>query len=564
LSDDGTISIDWWNVSPTGKYFVYGISEGGSERSTLYILNTETKEKLDEEIPQTRACSIAWLPDEKSFYYTRYPLEGTMEKEDLNYYRHVYLHTINADHKNDEEIFGVNRDKEEWPNVTISPNGKYLFVIAEKGWEFCNIFMKNLETNSEWTNLTKDISGLFSVITAEDNFYIKTNYKAPKYRIFKIFYDNPEYKNWSEIIPESDFILKSATIVNNKIILSTMENAYSRLYIYNNNGEMEKEIKLPSFGTAGGISSEIDKKYFYFSFSSFNFPRTIFKYKLEDNSQIEIYKTPTKMKYDDIVVKQIWYKSKDETPISMFLVHKKGIKLNGKNPTLVYGYGGFNVNMNPYFSQTLLLWLNNGGVYAYTNLRGGGEYGEEWHKSGMLMNKQNTFDDFISAGEWLIENNYTNSEYLSAMGGSNGGLLSGAVLTQRPDLYKAVVIGVPLLDMIRYHKFLIARLWIPEYGSSENKKQMEYILKYSPYQNVKETKYPATLITTATSDSRVAPLHARKMAALLQKNNQANTPILVRIEHKAGHSKGKPKWKIVDGLTDRYSFLMWQTGMEYK
>jgi len=563
LSEDGTIAIDWWNVSPTGKYFVYGLSEGGSERSTLYILNTNTKEKLEEIIPQTRACSIAWLLDENSFYYTRYPLKGTMEKADLNYYRHVYLHKIGVNYTNDKEVFGEGRNKEEWPNVKISPSGRYLFVIAEKGWEFCNVFMKDLKTNNDWIELTTNVTGLFEIVPAEKHFYVKTNYDAPKYRIFKVSYKKPSYNNWEEIVPESEFTLNSVNIFNKKMIISTMENAISKLYIYDNNGEFEREIKLPSLGKVGGIHSQIDKNYFYYSFSSFNFPKTIFKYNLDEISNIEIYQTPTKLKYDNIEIKQVWYESKDKTPISMFLVHKKDVKLNGKNPTLIYGYGGFNVNMCPYFSQTLLLWLNNGGVYAYTNLRGGGEYGEKWHKAGMLFNKQNTFDDFIYAAEWLIKNKYTDSQHLAAMGGSNGGLLAGAVLTQRPDLYKAIVVGVPLLDMIRYHKFLIARLWIPEYGSSEDKNQMEYILKYSPYQNVNATKYPAVLLTTATSDSRVAPLHARKMAALLQAKNRADTPILIRIEHKAGHSKGKPKWKIVDGLTDRYSFLMWQTGMKF-
>jgi len=394
---------------------------------------------------------------------------------------------------------------------------------------------------------------------------ILTDYKAPHYRLLEGRYDQPDLKNWREIIPARKSILQSFVVVNNHIVARYLTNAYSSLEVFTLDGAPVRSIELPSLGTVSGVHGEPDGADMFFSYTSYNSPPTIYRYNFPSDSLDVFTQVEAGVDIDNIEVKQVWYRSADSTPVSMFIVYNKNIKRDGDNPTYLGGYGGFNSNMTPYFSRTISYWVNHGGIYAVPNLRGGGEYGEEWHKAGMLENKQNTFDDFIAAAEYLFAEGYTSPEKLCIVGGSNGGLLIGAVVTQRPDICRVAVCAVPLLDMVRYHKFLIARLWIPEYGSSEDAEQFKYLYAYSPYHHVtNNTKYPAILFKASESDGRVDPLHARKMTARMQTANISGYPIMLRLETKAGHGQGKPISKVIEELADTWCFISKELGVELK
>jgi prolyl oligopeptidase len=561
-SEDGTIAMDWWVPSDDGSLIAYGASMGGSEKSTLYIRDVSTGKDLSDTIPYTRYADVAWLKDKSGFYYTRYPAPGMVPEGDDNYYQHVFFHKLGTSYKDDPLIFGEGRPKEEMPGISISPDGGYLLLSLWQGWSKSEIYFKDLKEGKEFIPVVKGLEGLFWGQILDHTLYLFTNHKAPHYHIYAVDLKNPEPENWKELIPESDAILQNFDIVNNHLVVEAMENAYSRLRIYTLKGEFKKEIALPTMGTVFGLQGEWDSRDLFFGFQSFFIPNTVYHYDMESGKLKVFDQLKTDLDFSGFEHKQVWYKSKDGTRVSMFIVHKKDLNLNGKNPTLLEGYGGFNASETPYFSEGVYFWLENGGVFALPNLRGGGEYGEEWHKAGMFGNKQNVFDDFISAAEWLIDNGYTNSKKLAISGASNGGLLVGAALTQRPDLFQTVVCRVPLLDMLRYHKFDIARLWIPEYGSAEKPEEFEYLYAYSPYHHVQKGKeYPAVLLTAGTSDSRVNPLHASKMAALLQSTTSSDRPILLRVESKAGHGQGKPFSKRIQERTDIYSFLLWQLRM---
>ena len=561
-SEDGTIAMDWWVPSDDGLLIAYGSSMGGSEKSTLYIRDVSTGKDLSDTIPYTRYADVAWLKDKSAFYYTRYPAPGTVPEGEENYHQHVFYHKLGTNYKDDPLIFGQGRPKEEMPGVSLSPDGRYLLLLVWQGWSKSQIYFKDLKAGEEFIPVVEDLEGLFWGQILDHTLFLFTNYKAPHYHIYAVDLKNPEPGNWKELIPESDAILQNFDIVGNHLVVEAMENAYSRIRVYTLNGEFKREITLPTMGSVYGINGEWDSDDLFFGFVSFFYPLTVYHYDMETEKLEIIDQLKTDLDFSGFEHKQVWYKSKDGTRVSMFLVHKKGIKLNGRNPTLLSGYGGFNVSETPYFSAGVYFWLENGGVFALPNLRGGGEYGEEWHQAGMFGNKQNVFDDFISAAEWLIDQGYTNPEKLAISGGSNGGLLVGAALIQRPDLFQAVVCRVPLLDMVRYHKYDIARLWIPEYGSAEKPEEFEYLYAYSPYHHVqKDTDYPAVLLTAGTSDSRVNPLHARKMAALLQASTLSDRPVLLRVETKAGHGQGKPFSKRIQESADIYSFIFWQLKM---
>jgi prolyl oligopeptidase len=561
-SQDGTKAMDWWMPSCDGRLVAYGVSEGGSEKSTLFVKDISTGVVLPDVIPHTRYADIAWLKDNRGFYYTRYPEPGTVPEGEENYHQHVFFHKLGTPPNEDPLIFGQGRPKEEMPGISISPDGRYLLLSVWQGWSKSEIYFKDLKKGEDFVPVVKDLEGLFWGQILDHTLYLFTNYKAPHYHIYAVDLKKPEPENWKVLIPESDAILQNFDIVDNHLVAEAMENAFSKLLIHTLNGELETEIPLPTMGSVYGVNGEWDSNHLFFGFESFFLPRTDYHYDMK-SKELEIFdQLKTDLDFSGFEHKQVWYESKDGTKVSMFVVHKKGLRLNGQNPTLLTGYGGFNASMTPYFSEGVYFWLENGGVFALPNLRGGGEYGEKWHQAGMFENKQNVFDDFIWAGEWLIDQGYTNPENLAISGGSNGGLLVGAALTQRPDLFKAVVCRVPLLDMVRFHKFDIARLWIPEYGSAEKSEQFKYIYAYSPYHHVqKGVEYPAVLLTAGTSDSRVNPLHARKMAALLQSASISENPILLRVETKAGHGQGKPFSKRIQERTDIYSFLFWQLGM---
>ncbi len=563
LAKDGTIALDWWFPSRDGKLLAYGLSKDGSERSTLYVRDVATGKDLGDTIPQTRACSVAWLPDGSGFYYTRYPTPGTVAKGQENYFRHVFLHKLGDDPVRDPKIFGEGRKPEDWHDVQLSPDGRWVAVTAHQGWAKSEIFIcDNQSDDKRFVPLVENVEAIFNVTLRPDVWYVHTNQDAPRYRLFRVDPKAPARDKWTEIIPEGKDVLESVALVGDTIVGDYMHDASSRLKLFDLHGKLRQEIKLPTLGSVAGLGAEWDGNELFFGFQSFTVAPSIYRVELPAAKDELWGQVKTDLDPTAYEVKQIKYKSKDGTLIPMFLAHKKGLEPNGKTPTLLYGYGGFNISLTPVFSATRFMILERGGVLAIANLRGGGEYGEDWHRAGMLDKKQNTFDDFIAAAEWLIANKVTDRNHLVIQGGSNGGLLMGAAVTQRPDLFKAVVCQVPLLDMTRFHKFLIARLWIPEYGNPDDPEQFKWIYAYSPYQKVKEgTAYPAMLLTTAASDSRVDPLHARKMAARMQAATVSAAPILLRQETRAGHGAGKPRGLILDEQTDIWSFIYSQLGI---
>jgi prolyl oligopeptidase len=482
------------------------------------------------------------------------------------YNRRVFYHTIGEGPAKDQVVFGEGRDPQDWPNVEISEDGRWLLIGVQQGWAKSELYLKNTKPNAAAVPVATGKNFVYSGKMFRGTLYILTNEDAPRYRIMAVSASNPGRANWKEIVPQTDAVIVNVSIVGGKLLAEYEKNATSQLKMLTLEGKVISDIKLPGLGSVIGTGGEWDSKEAFYTFHSYTVPPVTYHYDLASGKQSEWAKvdapTVDSTKYE---VKQVWYTSKDGTLVPMFVVAKKGLELNGKNPTLLNGYGGFNVSSTPAFSRGLFVWLEHGGVFAVANLRGGAEFGEDWHRAGMLENKQNVFDDFIAAAEYLVAQKYTDKEHLAIQGGSNGGLLMGAVMTQRPDLFKAVICQVPLLDMLRYQNFQIAKLWIPEYGSAENPEQFKWLYAYSPYHHVKAgTTYPATLFMTADTDTRVDPMHAKKMAALLQAEaaNGPERPILLRIEPKAGHGAGKPVSKLIEEGTDVWSFLFWQLGVK--
>ena len=572
LDKEGTTALDWYFPSDDGTLLAYGLSANGSEQSTLRVRDVAGGKDLPDVIEQARACSLAWTPDAKGFYYTRYPTEGAVPKGDEKYHRRVFFHGLGGDPAKDREVFGEGRAKEDWPNVALSPDGRWLVVTVEQGWAKTEVYYADLHAPADrrgpvFQPLVEKVDALFSVTPRNDRFYVQTNEKAPRSRVLVVDPKEPApHDKWKEILPEDKDVLEGFAVVGDVIAAQYMSQASSRLRLFGAAGKPLQEVPLPTLGTLAGLGGEWDGDELLFGFQSFTAPQTVYRLDLKKpaEAKAELWgRVEADVDFSQYEVEQVTYPSKDKTPVTMFLAHKKGVAMDGANPTLLYGYGGFNVSLTPSFGASRFLFLEQGGVLAIANLRGGGEYGEEWHQAGMLGKKQNVFDDFIAAAEWLVEHKVTNRDRLAIQGGSNGGLLMGAALTQRPELFRAVVCQVPLLDMLRYEKFQIARLWIPEYGSAEDPEQFKWLYAYSPYHHVKDgTAYPAVLIEAAESDSRVDPLHARKMAARLQAATSSDRPILLRLETKAGHGQGKPRAKVVEELTDVWSFLFSQLGMK--
>lgn len=564
FSADGTVGLDWDYPSPTGKFLAYGYSPGGSEISNLKIRSVDSNKDLSLTIPYTRASSVAWLPDESGFYYIRYPEPGTVPEGDEYYYRRLFYHAItDTTWRDDPMIFGADLGKEDWVDAYPSSDNKYLFISVSVNWAINDLFLMPINEPSELVPLAVGLDGRFVADIFDQEIYLLTNLAAPRFKIMRTRIDQPDLSNWQEIIPESAARLDKFVFTDGQLAVVTMEDVVSHLWMYSLDGKRKWEIPMPTMGSIDRISGKPRSYDLFFDFKSFAYQPTIFHFDLFTD-QLSIHNQPELVvDLTPYIVKQVFYSSSDGTSIPMFIIHDKDLTLTNDAPTLLYGYGGFDVSMNPYFSKTVIPWLKVGGVYAVANIRGGGEYGREWHEAARLEQKQNSYSDFIAAGEWLIDNKYTSSGKLAIMGGSNGGLLVGAAITQRPDLWQAAVCAVPLLDMIRYHKFSIARLWIPEFGSADDPEQFKFIYTYSPYHNVKSyTDYPATMFTTSEYDSRVDPMHACKMTALLQKKNIGNRPIILRYESSAGHGKGKPASKDIDSRTDQISFLLWQLGVE--
>ena len=602
LAPDGTIALDWWYPSEDGRYVAFGTSPNGSELSTLQVIETSIGRLLPEKIERTRAASLAWLPDSSGFYYTRYPRPGDVPAGEEMYNRRVFFHQLSSDTNaggaNDPLIFpadGLELAPQHWPNVSISNDGRWLLVDVSEGWTKTELYLKDLSFKdlsfkdlsfkdlSFKDLLFKDLSSKdhsapqshFQRITTGKNFlyhgeildgqlYITSNEDAPRFRVFKTPCATPERANWQEIIPESDAVIEGrATIIAKKLFVHSIRNASSQLSLFDLDGKPVAKVTMPALGSIFDLGGNWNSDTGFFGFISYAVPTTVFEVSLNGQTA-EWARVESGIDPQRYQVEQLWFNSKDGTRVPMFVVSRKGLKKNGHNPTLLSGYGGFNVGRTPFFNRNvMLLLLEQGGVYVDVQLRGGNEFGEDWHRNGMLEKKQNVFDDFIAAAQHLIAEKYTDAGHLAIQGGSNGGLLMGAALTQRPNLFRAVVCQVPLLDMLRYQNFQIAKLWIPEYGSSENPLQFEFLRAYSPYHHVKAgTLYPAVLFMTAESDTRVDPMHAVKMAALLQAEaaNGPDRPILLRVDAKAGHGVGKPIAKLVDDAVDVWSFLFWQLG----
>jgi prolyl oligopeptidase len=555
LAADGTVSLDWFFPAEHGKYVAYGTSSSGSEMSTLHIIETKSGTLLPDTIDRTRACSIAWSTDNSGFYYTRYPKKGDVPEGQERYNRHVFYHEVGTDVATDPLIFGEGRDSEDWPSVGLDNDGRMLLITVDQGWTKSELFLMDLKKGTPPTRITTGKNFLYSGTVYNGRVYILTNEDAPRFRMFATEAGEYDRDDWKEIVPQTGGVLKDASIYGGKIFAQYEQNASSQLKVFSVDGTLAGNLELPAIGTVFGSGGKFDHDEIFYGVESFTVAPAIYRYSIEKREVVPWVKVDAPgIDASAYEVEQEWYHSKDGTRMPMFLVHKKGLKKDGHNPTLLTGYGGFNISLTPSFDPENYLWLERGGIYAVANLRGGSEFGEDWHRAGMLDKKQNVFDDMIAAAEYLIAEKYTDREHLAAEGGSNGGLLMGAMITQRPELFRAVVCRVPLLDMLRYQNFQIARLWIPEYGTAESPEQFKWLYAYSPYHHVKPgVGYPAVLFMTGDSDSRVDPMHARKMVALMQ--SVAKRPVLLRVEGKAGHGAGTPVGKRVEEGTDVWGFL---------
>jgi prolyl oligopeptidase len=566
LSEDGTVALSGLSISENGKLLAYGLSTSGSDWQEWKVRDIETGQDLEDHLKWIKFSGASWTHDDQGFFYSRYdePKEKT-KLEDVNYYQKLFYHRLGTPQSEDILIY-QRPDHKEWGfGGGVTEDGRYLIISVWLGTDPRNlVFYKDLTNpNAEVVELINEFHADYSFIDHDDGvFYFRTDLDAPRGRVIAIDTKNPEPKNWQEIIPQSAETLESVGIINNQFVADYLQDAHSQIKIFNLNGEFVREVELPGIGSAGGFNGKRDDTETFYSFTSFTTPGTIYRYDMISGKS-EVFRQPkVDFNPDDYETKQVFYHSKDGTRVPMFVTHKKGIKLDGNNPTYLYGYGGFNISITPSFSVSSLIWMEMGGVYAIANLRGGGEYGEEWHQAGMKLKKQNVFDDFIAAAEWLIANGYTKSAKLAIGGGSNGGLLVGACMTQRPDLFGAALPDVGVMDMLRFHKFTIGWAWTAEYGSSENPEEFQALYAYSPLHNLKTgTAYPATMITTADHDDRVVPAHSFKFAATLQAAHTGDAPVFIRIETKAGHGAGKPTAKIIEAVADKWAFLVRNLGV---
>lgn len=556
MSADHSTSVGMADVSDDGTILAYTVREGGKDETSVRFLDVASRKNLADTLPAARYFGISLKPDKSGFYYTRMDKEGPR----------VRYHAMGTDVANDTEIFGKGYGPEKIIYGGLSDDGRYLAIVVLYGSaaDHTEIYLQDIAKPGPLVTVTKEIEARFIPSMAGDKLLLWTNWKAPKGRVLSVALANPRPEDWKELIAESDAAIDGVDTVGGRIYVSYTRNVASQVKMFAADGKPLGEMALPAIGSVGGINGRWKSKEIFYSFTSFVIPNTIYRLDLAAGKPTVWAKSNVPIDSEKFEVKQVWCASKDGTKVPMFVLYKKGLKLDGTNPALLTGYGGFAVSLTPSFSSRAVLWAERGGVYAVANMRGGAEFGEEWHKTGMKEKKQNVFDDFYAASEWLIQNKYTSSDKLAISGGSNGGLLVGAALTQRPELYRAIVCSYPLLDMVRYHKFLVARFWVPEYGSSDDAEQFKYIRAYSPYHNVKPgKKFPAVLFISGDGDTRVDPLHARKMAALVQAANGGDRPVLLHYDTKAGHSGGRPVSKIITDTTDELSFLFWQLGVAH-
>lgn len=550
-SADHSASVTLENVSRDGRFVFYGRRDGGQDEITPRVLEVDTKKVLPDAFPKASYFSIEPTPDNKAVYYTIKTPEGPR----------AFYHVMGEDPAKDRIIFGDNLGTDRILVVQLSEDGTYLvyLVIYGAGSEQTEIHVQNAKTSGPIIAAAAGEKALFLPALAGDQLFILTNSKAPNWRVFSASLASPQREHWREVIPETDLHLEAIVPTGGKLLGQYTHNAHSELKVFDSSGKVASTIELPSLGSVGANTGRWESPEFFFSFESYNAAPTILRYDVKQ-AQTEVW-ARDKVPFDSSAseIEQVWFTSKDKTRVPMFLFHKKGLKLDKGNPVMLTGYGGFGYSRTPYYWPPAIVWVERGGIFADVNLRGGGEFGEEWHRAGMFSKKQTVFDDFIAAADFLVSNGYTSPSKLAISGSSNGGLLVGAAMTQRPDLFQAVVCAYPLLDMLRFQRFLDGAYWVAEYGSAENPDQFPYLYAYSPYQHVKPgTKYPATIFVTGDGDTRVAPLHARKMAALLQAGSRTDKPILLLYDTKSGHSGGRPVNKIIEEQTDILSFLFWQ------
>ena len=557
LSDDGTVALSGMSISEDGNLIAYGLSTSGSDWQEWKVRDINTKEDLSDHLKWVKFSGASWTHDHQGFYYSRYdqPQDGK-PLEEINYFQKLYYHRLGTDQSEDTLIY-ERPDHKEWGfNGFVTEDGKYLIISVWKGTESKNlVFYQDLtQPNTEVIELISEFEASYSFIDYQgDIFWFTTDLDASRSRVIAIDINT---KIPTEIIPEAPETLEGVNILNNQFIADYLKDAHTQMKNFNLDGSFVREIELPGIGSVGGFGGKRYDTETFYSYTSFTAPNTIYRYNLITGESTIYRQAQVDFNPDDYETQQIFYPSKDGTLIPMFITAKKGVELNGNNPTILYGYGGFNISLTPSFSISRLVWLEMGGVYAIANLRGGGEYGENWHQAGTKLKKQNVFDDFISAAEWLIEKRYTSAEKLAIMGGSNGGLLVGACMIQRPDLFAAVLPAVGVLDMLRFHKFTIGWAWCSDYGSPENPEEFQALYAYSPLHNLKPgTAYPATLITTGDHDDRVVPAHSFKFASALQEHHIGENPVLIRIETKAGHGAGKPTDKVIEEIADQFAFL---------
>ncbi len=565
LSDDGTIALANISFSKDAKYVAYTVSQSGSDWRNIYVMDSQTLEVIDGPIEWAKFTGASWRGN--GFYYSAYDApEAGKEFSSVNENHKIYYHKVGTPQSEDQLVYANEKYPKRFYSAGVSTDEDLLFIYESGEGRGNALFLKpSDDLSSPLITMAENFNYQYYPIEVINNkIYIYTNYKAPKYRLMVTDVSKPQIENWKELIPETENVLSNAQVIGKQLILTYDQDASNKAYICHLDGKDIKEIKLPAIGSVGFSGNRDDKECFY-SFTSFTQPGSTYTFDIEKNESL-LYRSPQiDFDSDKFITQQLFFESKDGTQIPMFITHKKGLELNSNNPVYLYGYGGFNISLNPSFSVSRLPFLEQGGIYAQVNLRGGGEYGEDWHIAGTKKQKQNVFDDFISAAEYLIANKYTSTNKIAIVGGSNGGLLVGACMTQRPDLFQVAIPQVGVLDMLRYHKFTIGWNWASDYGTSEESPEMfKYLLGYSPLHNLtKGVSYPATLITTADHDDRVVPAHSFKFAAALQEANDGKNPTLIRIDTKAGHGAGKPTEKVIEEQSDIYGFIMYHLGMNY-
>ncbi len=559
LSDDGTVALAGISVSSDSKYLAYLIARSGSDWNEVYVKDIATGKDISDHLMWIKFSGVSWYKD--GFFYGAYdaPKTGT-ELSNSNEYHKVYYHKLGSLQSEDKLIYQDSKFPKRLYEASVTDDEKYLILSAMSASHGNALYFKELDKkNADFKLITDEMSFDHNVVDdINGKLLMYTNNGAPKYRLVSVDINKPEKENWTELIPEKENVLNGVKLAGDKIIASYMQDAYSKIEILNMDGSFDYDFELPGIGTAGSFSGKKDEDTAFYSFESFTSPEIAYKYNFKSKKSEILYQPKINFNPEDFITEQKFYTSKDGTQVPMFIIYKKGTKLDGNNPCLLYGYGGFNISLTPYFTPRRLVWLENGGVYVVTNLRGGGEYGENWHQAGTKMNKQNVFDDCISAAEYLIQNKYTNPKKLALKGGSNGGLLVGAVINQRPDLFQVAIPEVGVMDMLRYHKFTIGWAWAGDYGTSADSEDMfKYLYNYSPVHTIKDLDYPAIMVTTADHDDRVVPAHSFKYIATLQEKYIGDNPVIIRIESKAGHGAGMPTSKQIEEYADIWSFIFY-------